>query len=56
MGVTKSGTQLNDSLHIYPMEDYFVIKKNKIMLFAVMLKELETAMLKEARHKKANII
>ena len=35
-GVTKSWRQLNDSLHIYTMEYYLAIEKNKIMLFAVM--------------------
>jgi len=43
-------------VHIYTMEYYSVIKKNKIMPFAATWKQLEIIILGEVRKRKANNI
>ena len=45
-----------DVVHIYTMEYYLVIKKNKIMPFAATWKQLEIIILGEVRKRKANNI
>ena len=43
-----------DVVHIYTMEYYLVIKKNKIMPFAATWMQLEIITLSEVRKRKTN--
>ena len=50
------GTEKEDVVYIYTLEYYSAIKKNEIMLFAAMWKDLDTGMLSEVGQRRRNII
>ena len=50
------GVDKENVVHIYTMEYYSAIKKNKIMPFATTRMDLEITILSEVRQRKTNII
>ena len=53
---TDRGMYKEDVVHIYTMEYYSAIKKNKIMPFAATQVDLEIIILSEVIQRKTNII